>query len=87
MFIRPKVKQNFYGAEDEERVEMKWMTYHIYELGKLKFDAHCERIRGVDDRPDQLVVVGEQVVVQTLGVRVAERAFKIIRNNEIFRKL
>lgn len=46
-------------------------THHVDELRQLELDADPEDIRGVDDRSHQLVVVGEQVVVETLGVRVA----------------
>ena len=37
----------------------------------IYFLPDSKRIRGVVDRPDQLVIVGEQIIIQPLGVRVA----------------
>lgn len=45
--------------------------YHVDELGKFELDADPEDVRRVDHRPDQLVVVGQEIVVETLGVWVA----------------
>lgn len=46
-------------------------TYDIDELAEFEFDADAEHVGGVDDGPHELVVVGEQVVVEPLGVGVA----------------
>lgn len=46
-------------------------TYDIDELTQFEFDADAQHVGGVDDRPHQLVVVGEEVVVEALGVGVA----------------
>ena len=42
--------------------------HHINQLGELQFELDCDGVRDVDDRPHQLVVAGEQVVKQPLGV-------------------
>jgi hypothetical protein len=46
-------------------------AHHVYQLGKFEFDADPEDVRGVDHRPHQLVVVGEEVVVEAFGIRIA----------------
>lgn len=46
-------------------------TYDIDELTQLQFDADAQNIGGVDNGSDQFVVVGEQIVVESLGVGVA----------------
>lgn len=48
-------------------------THHVNELGEFQLDLHLQRVGHVDDRPHQLVVVGKQVIVQPLGVRVPAR--------------
>ena len=46
------------------------LTHHIDELRELELEPHGHRLRDVDDGPHQLVVVGEKVVVEPLGVGV-----------------
>lgn len=46
-------------------------TYDIDELAELELDADAEHVGRVDDGAHQLVVVGQQVVVEALGVGVA----------------
>jgi hypothetical protein len=46
-------------------------TYHVDELGELKLDADAQHVRGVDHGAHELVVVGQQVVVEALRVGVA----------------
>jgi len=46
-------------------------TYHVDELGELKLDADAQHVRGVDHGAHELVVVGQQVIVETLRVGVA----------------
>jgi len=46
-------------------------THHINELRQLQLDPDGQGIRGVDHRPDQLVVVGQEVIVQSLRVGVS----------------
>ena len=46
-------------------------TYHVDELRQLELDPDRESVCGVDDRAHQLVVVGEEVVVEALGIGVA----------------
>lgn len=37
-------------------------SYHICKLGDGQFKVHCDRIRYIFHRPDELVVVGEEFV-------------------------
>lgn len=46
-------------------------TYDVDELTEFEFDANAQHVGGVDDRPDQFVVVGEEVIVEPLGIGVA----------------
>ena len=46
------------------------LSYHIYQLGELELDLDSDRVGDVLDGPDQLVVPGEDLVVESLGVRV-----------------
>ena len=46
-------------------------THHVDELRELELEPDGHRLRDVDDGPHQLVVVGEEVVVEPLGVGVA----------------
>lgn len=46
-------------------------TYDVDELTEFEFDADSEHVGGVDDGAHELVIVGEQVIVETLGVGVA----------------
>lgn len=46
-------------------------TYDVDELTEFEFDADSEHVGGVDDGPDEFVVVGEEIVVEALGVGVA----------------
>ena len=45
--------------------------HHVNQLGELQLELDGDGVGDVDDGPDQLVVAGEQVVKQPLGVRVA----------------
>ena len=45
-------------------------THHINQLGELQLELDGDGVRDVDDGPHQLVVAGEQVVKQPLGVRI-----------------
>ena len=45
-------------------------THHINQLGELEFELDCDGVRDIHDWPDQLVVGGEQVIKQPLGIRV-----------------
>ena len=44
--------------------------HHINQLGELQLELDGDGVRDVDDGPHQLVVAGEQVVKQPLGVWV-----------------
>ena len=44
--------------------------YHINQLGELQLELNGDGVRDVDDGPHQLVVAGEQIVKQPLGVWV-----------------
>jgi hypothetical protein len=46
-------------------------THHVYELRQLELDLDGEGVAYVDNGTHQLVVIAEQVVVQTLSVGVA----------------
>lgn len=46
------------------------MTYQIDELGEFELDADREDVRIVHHGPDDLVVIGEEVVVEPLRVRI-----------------
>ncbi|CAH2105443.1 unnamed protein product [Euphydryas editha] len=46
-------------------------TYDIDELTKFELDADAKDVGGVDDGAHEFVVVGEEVIVETLGVGVA----------------
>lgn len=45
--------------------------YHIYQLRQTQAHFDGETVRVVANGPDETVVVGEEVVVEALGVRVA----------------
>ena len=45
-------------------------THHIYQLGELQFDLDGDGVGHVLDGPHQLVVAGEDLVVESLGVRI-----------------
>lgn len=46
-------------------------TYDVDQLTEFEFDADSQHVGGVDDGPHELVVVGEEVIVEALGVGVA----------------
>ena len=46
------------------------MSYHVNELRELEFNLDGDGVGDVLDGPDQLVVAGEDLVVESLGVRV-----------------
>ena len=46
------------------------MSYHVNELRELEFNLDGDGVGDVLDGPDQLVVPGEDLVVESLGVRV-----------------
>ena len=45
-------------------------THHGYQLGELELEVDSDSLGDVGHWPDQLVVVGEEVIVKPLGVRV-----------------
>ena len=45
-------------------------THHINQLGELELELDGDGVRDVHDGPDQLVVGGEQVIKQALGIRI-----------------
>ena len=45
-------------------------THHIDQLGELELELDGDGVRDVHDGPDELVVGGEQVIKQPLGIRV-----------------
>jgi len=47
------------------------ITYQIDELREFELDADGEDVAVVDNWSNDLIVVGEQVVVEALGVRIA----------------
>jgi len=42
----------------------------IDQLGQLQLDANGEGVRHIDHRADQFVVVAQQIVVQSFGIRI-----------------
>jgi hypothetical protein len=50
-----------------------YSTHQVNKLGELEPHLDGDLIRVVGHRPDQPVVVAQQVVVQPLGVRIARR--------------
>ena len=46
------------------------MSYHVNELRELEFNLDGDGVGDVLDGPDQLVVAGQDLVIQPLGVRV-----------------
>ena len=44
--------------------------HHINQLGELQLELDGDGVRDVHDGPDELVVGGEQVIKQPLGIRV-----------------
>lgn len=60
----------FFFQEQDVVCENKSFTYHIDELRQLKLDAYTQHVRGVHHRAHELVVVGQQVVVEPLRVRI-----------------
>ena len=63
-------------VENEKPVggQRKANIYQIDELREFEFDADHEHVRIVDDGPHHFVVVGQQVVVEAFGVRIAAAA-------------
>ena len=59
-------KNNF----DAESSQLSTISHHINQLGELQLELDGDGVRDVDDGPHQLVVAGEQVVKQPLGVWV-----------------
>lgn len=55
------------GAAAEDQCN----TYDVDELTEFEFDADSQYVGGVDDRSHELVVVGQEVIVESLGVGVA----------------
>ena len=58
------------------RFQFYWISlafvkaYHVNKLREFEFELHCDGIGDVDDGSDQLVVAGEEVIEQPLGVGV-----------------
>ena len=52
-------------------MDTRGATHHVDKLGEFELDADGEGVGGVAHRPHQLVVVGQQVVIETLCVRIA----------------
>lgn len=50
--------------------EDEYDTYDVDELTEFEFDADPKHVGGVDDGSDKFVVVGEEVIVEPLGVGV-----------------
>ena len=46
--------------------------YHVYQLGELEAQLDCEGLGEVGDRSDEAVVVVEKVIIQPLGMGVAD---------------
>ena len=46
-------------------------THHINKLGELELELDGDGVGDVHDGPDELVVGGEQVIKQPLGIRVS----------------
>ena len=61
-------KQAKYGTVGVRSVVI---TYQIDELREFELDADGEDVAVVDNWSHDLIVVGEQVVVEALGVRIA----------------
>lgn len=59
-----------FGGGFDLRVNMR-ATYEIYKLGKTQPEFNDYGVRVVGDGADQSVVIGQQVVVQSLRVGVA----------------
>ena len=53
--------------------EINERNYHIDELRQLQFDFDRESVADVGDGSYQFVVVGEQVVIKPLSVRIRPR--------------
>ena len=49
------------------------LTYHGYELGELQLKFDCDNFRHIWDRPHQFVVIGKEVIVQSLGVWISTK--------------
>ena len=49
------------------------LTYHGYELGKLKLKFDGDNFWDIWDGSDQFVVIGKEVIVQSLGVWIATK--------------
>lgn len=45
-------------------------TYHVDELRKFELDPHSQSVAHVRYGPDEFVVVGQEVVIEPLRVRV-----------------
>ena len=46
-------------------------SYHSYELRQLELEMNGDGLRDVGDGSDQLVVVGQEVVVESLCIRIS----------------
>ena len=58
-------------------------THHVNQLRQLEFELDGDCVRDVHDGSDQLVVGGQQVVKQPLGVGVAAAgALKRVDNDD-----
>ena len=49
------------------------LTYHGDELGKLQLKFDGDNLRDIGDWPHQFVVIGKEVIVQSLGVRISTK--------------
>ena len=60
-----------YGQNTTKERTSQVPPYHIYELRELETQLDGEPVRIVADRSNQAVVIGQQVLVETLGVLIA----------------
>ena len=47
-------------------------SYHIYKLGELEFDLDSDGVGDVLDGSDQLVVARQDLIIESLGIWVAQ---------------
>ncbi len=55
---------------------MSVRTHQINELREAESELDQKPVRVVGDRPDESVVVAEEVIVESLGIRVSGRVWE-----------
>ncbi|GBM34803.1 hypothetical protein AVEN_7850-1 [Araneus ventricosus] len=69
-----RITQTNEGNHSVRAVYNRWEgvlgAYHFDELRQLELDGDREGLRNVDHRPNQLVVAGDEIIVQPLRIGI-----------------